>query len=356
MKKLRTRIILLLIVVTLASSVLAHILSWTLAPIIFEGQSQEFAEMFSGTVQTGITLIFFAVFVIMIIGELMQPIGQLSSAAKRIAEGDLDVQLPEPKRTDEIGELERNFRSMVIELKSHEVMQKDFIQNVSHEFKTPLTVISGYARMLEEDALPPLEQAECSRRIIEETNRLSAMTSNILLLSKLNNAGIRPLFNDFSLDEQLRQMVLMMEGQWRDKCICPILELEAISLHGNEELLSHVWSNLIGNAIKFSPANKAVSIRAGMVNGEATVQVTDNGVGMNGETLTRIFEQFYQGDPSHYVMGNGLGLPLAKRIVDLHGGHITVESKPGVGSVFTVVLPFLPSVWTAENAVPTTTV
>lgn len=339
MKKLQTRIILLLIAVTLASSVLAHILSWTLAPIIFEGQTQAFAEMFGGTVQTGITLIFFALFVILIIRELMRPIGSLSAAAKRIAGGDLEVELPNTRRTDEIGELERNFRSMVRELKGNEAMQKDFIQNVSHEFKTPLTVIAGYAKMLEQEAFAPQEQAECSRRIIEEAGRLSAMTTNILLLSKLDNAGIRPLFGPFSLDEQLRQVVLTMEAKWRAKDTRLELALEPTVLCGSEELLAHVWMNLIDNAVKFSPAKGRVAIRARAAGGLVQVQVADDGAGMDEETLAKVFEQFYQGDTSHYAAGNGLGLPLVKRIIGLHGGDISIKSGLGAGSTFTVALP-----------------
>lgn len=338
MKRLQTRIILLLISVTLVSSVLANILSWTLAPIIFEGQTQEFAEMFGGTVQTGITLIFFAIFVMLIIRELLQPIGRLSQAAKHIAEGNLNIQLPETKRNDEIGMLEHNFRSMVLELRSNEAMQKDFIQNVSHEFKTPLSVISGYAKMLEHDELAPHEQAECSRHIVEETARLSGMVTNILLLSKLDNAGIRPEFASFSLDEQLRLAALQVEPAWRNKWITLELELEPATLFGNEELLSHVWLNLLDNAIKFSDTGGTVSIRLEKADAVVKVTVADDGIGMKEDVLAHVFDQFYQGDASHFEVGSGLGLPLVKRIVDLHDGRLAVSSEPGKGAVFTVNL------------------
>jgi len=339
MKKLRSHFIILLVLVHLAASVLADIMSWILTPALFESPNQESARLLSVAIRTGITLVIFVIFVVIGINELTDPISRISAAAQKIAEGDFDVQIPKSRRKDEIGRLEKSFAIMVKELKSNEAIQKDFIRNVSHEFKTPLTVISGYARMLAKDVMTAEERVQCSLFIAEEAERISKMTSNILLLSKLENQSIVPQFTGFSLDEQMRQIILTFEAKWREKSINLDIDLDPVIIQGNEELLTHVWSNLIDNAIKYSNHHGNVSIRVRTDGVNAYTVIKDEGIGMDEETLKHAYGQFYQGDTSREDLGSGLGLSLAKRIILLHSGTISAVSKQEQGAAFTVVLP-----------------
>lgn len=339
MKKMKTRAVLLLIAVFLMSSILANILSGTLFPMIFSARNEEFNALIAGTVCSGIALIIFAILMIMSINELTRPISKLSEATQRIANGDLEVPYFDIKRKDEIGELEQNFNFMISALKKNELMERDFVQNVSHEFKTPLSIISGYAKLFEKGLLTEEEQAQYGQVIADETARLNKMVTNILLLSKLDNQKLRPYFTTFSLDEQLRLTVLQLEPKWREKSIRLDIELPELEIDAGEELISHVWSNLIDNAIKFSSNNGTVSIHAFECVTSIKVEISDEGIGMDSMTAENAFHQFYQGDTSHMTSGNGLGLALVKRIVDLHEGSIFVISHPGIGSTFLVELP-----------------
>lgn len=342
MKRLRTSVIAILIAANLVASVLADILFWALAPMLPGQLDESMNALLNSAVEVTITLIIFAVFVVLIINEMTHPIAQLSDAAKKIARGEFNVEISQSKRRDEIGMLERNFQAMVQQLNSTESLQKDFIRNVSHEFKTPLTILSGYAKMLTDNSLTKQEQEQCSHFIVEESRRLSQMVSNILLLSRLDNQGIRPLFDHFSLDEQLRQCVLLLEPKWREQNLELDIQQQAVKIKGNEELLNHVWSNLLENAIKFSRPKGRISIRSYSDKKFAAVKIQDNGIGMDEETKAKVFDQFYQGDISRDKDGYGLGLSLVKRIVDLHQGTLSVESRKGEGSTFTVRLPVSP--------------
>lgn len=268
----------------------------------------------------------------------VKPILELTSATKEVAKGNFDIQV-ENKSSDEIGQLTQNFNKMTRELKNIEYLRKDFISSVSHEFKTPIASIQGFAKLLQNDNLTDEEKQEYTSIIVEETTRLSNLSSNILKLSKLENQEILEKKVEFSLDEQIRKSILLLEHQWGKKNIEFDIKLEKIRYLGDEELLQQVWINLLSNAIKFSYENGIINVTLKQTDSDIKVNITDYGIGMGEETRVRIFEKFYQGDKSHSYEGNGLGLPLVKRILDICGGSICMESDLNKGTVFTVSLP-----------------
>ena len=270
----------------------------------------------------------------------LRPLQEMIAATQRIAKGDFKVHIHESFAEDtDFGILQRSFNHMAHELDGIELFRKDFINNFSHEFKTPIVSIRGFAKQLERDDLTPAQRREYLDIIVSESDRLANMASNVLLLSKLENQTIVTDREDYRLDEQLRRCVLLLEKQWGEKALEPDVELEAVTYRGNEEMMNHVWVNLLNNAIKFSPRGGALSVRLAREGDAAVCSVGDRGPGMDEVTRRRIFEKFYQGDTAHATEGNGLGLALVKRIVDLCGGSVTVESAPGEGSTFTVRLP-----------------
>lgn len=272
---------------------------------------------------------------------ILSPVEQLSDASKKVAHGDFTVQIPLDSDSDELNVTISNFNSMVRELRSIETLRDDFIANVSHEFKTPLSAIEGYAMLLQEKNLGDKEREECARKILQSTARLNDLTGNILLLSKLDNQNYPQENTTFSLDEQIRQAILMFESVWTKKQIDIDCDMPDVSFVGPQSLLNHVWINLIGNAVKFVKGDGSGRIIVRLTPNEKNVVVTvaDNGIGMDDKTIAHIFEKFYQGDTSRRSSGNGLGLALCKKIVESLHGTITAKGAPGEGSVFTVVLP-----------------
>ncbi len=269
---------------------------------------------------------------------VLAPVTRLSEASQRIARGEFDVEVHYEGSIREYRATYDSFNVMARELAAIETLRSDFIANVSHEFKTPLTAIEGYAMLLQDGDLPPEEQADCAQKILDSAGRLSSLVSNILMLSKLEQQTVEVEKAPFRLDEQIRQVMVEQEPLWGPKGLELELELADVPYNGSENLLYHVWSNLIGNAVKFSPAGAPLRVTLEQREGRVTVTVTDHGPGMTQDVQRHIFDKFYQGDPSRRQEGSGLGLPLAKRIVQLCGGRISVESAPGAGSTFTVEL------------------
>jgi len=227
----------------------------------------------------------------------------------------------------------------VRELDGIELFRNDFINNFSHEFKTPIISIRGFAKELQYGDPDPAQRQEYAKIIAEEADRLAKLSTNVLELSKLENQQIITNRTKFYLDEQLRQCILLHESEWSRKNIEIIPELAEVRIESNEEILSHVWMNLIHNAIKFTSENGTVTVTLTAGETHATVRISDTGIGMSEEVRAHVFEKFYQGDASHHRSGYGIGLTMAHRAATLCGGTITVESTPGVGSTFTVVLP-----------------
>ena len=275
----------------------------------------------------------------------LKPIKNLISATKEVRRGNFDLTVPmtseEGARNtfSEMDLLIRNFNEMVKELGGIEMLRNDFINNFSHEFKTPIVSIRGFAKELGRADLSDAQRAEYAKIITEESDRLVSLSVSVLELSRLENQQIVTDKTEFYLDEQLRQCILRREPEWSEKGIEMLPELEEIPFFGNEELLMHIWSNLIGNAIKFTPAGGVVTVRLCDEGDFVVASIADTGVGMSEETKAHIFEKFYQGDRSHAGSGYGIGLALAFRAVHLCQGTIEVESELGQGSVFTVRLP-----------------
>ena len=228
---------------------------------------------------------------------------------------------------------------MAEELSGIEMFRTDFINNFSHEFKTPIVSIRGFARQLEREDLTEEQRREYTRIIAAESERLANMSANVLLLTKLENQQIVTDRARYRLDEQIRGCILLLEKQWEEKELELVLDLDELEYEGNEEMMSHVWVNLLGNAIKFSPPGGALEVSCMQVQSFIVARVTDHGEGMDAETRERVFEKFFQGDTAHATVGNGLGLSLVKRIVDLCRGKVTVQSAPGQGTTFAVYLP-----------------
>ena len=269
----------------------------------------------------------------------IRPLDDLVAATKRISAGDFSVRVDRKTRVKEIGLLVDNFNSMAGELEGTEIFRSDFINNFSHEFKTPIVSIRGFAKQLQSDDLTDIEKKKYAEIIVCESERLSNMATNVLLLTKLENQELIGEKKPYSLDEQIRKCVLLFEKEWEEKNLDIDIELDEIEYNGNEELMSHIWINLIGNALKYTPEGGTLSLRASAREKEAAITVSDNGMGMSDDVLKRIFDKFYQGDGSHSGSGNGLGLSLVKRIVELCQGKINVESEVGNGTKFTVSLP-----------------
>ena len=271
--------------------------------------------------------------------RILRPIRNLGSAMNRVAGGDFKLRIDSTSRSGDIQQLYKDFNVMVSELEKTEVLQSDFVSNVSHEFKTPINAIEGYTMLLQGTGEGTPEQREYVEKILHNTRRLSSLIGDILLLSKVENQTIAREETEFRLDEQVRQSILSLEPQWSEKETDFDVELEEISYRGDARLLLHVWSNLIGNAVKFNPPNAAVRLRLSRSDGGVIFTVEDEGPGIPPEAQKHIFDKFYQGDSSHREEGNGLGLALVKRILNVCGGEIAQENLPGRGCRFTVRLP-----------------
>lgn len=345
MKKLRRKLTLIFFFLVLFSSAASITIFWMILNNVFFS-TKDIRYIVFGFALKDLILLFCALFlgitlIVVFSKRTASPIAALSQAATEIASGNFDVHVEESDRKDEIGELERQFNLMIRELQSNEYLKKDFISNVSHEFKTPLAIIGGYADLLTENNISEKDRKEYAAMIVNESRRLSKLTSNILELSKLNRDEIPAKYSEFSLDEQIRQCILLLEPKWSAKNLTFQLDLTPVSYVGDRDLLSEVWLNLIDNAIKFSPADSCVTIHLDKNTSSGyEIRIADQGIGMNEETKTRIFEQFYQGDTSHKQEGNGLGLAITSKILELHHGKIAVQSEPQKGSVFLITLPY----------------
>ncbi len=284
------------------------------------------------------SIIIGALLVSLLTKSVVNPILRLNEAIQEVTKGNFDVELV-TKREDEIAQLTKNFNKMTRELKNFEYLRKDFITNISHEFKTPLASIQGYAKLLQNPQITREERLEYTTIIMEEAKRLVNLSSNMLKISKLESQEIVDKINPFFLDEQIRKSILILEPAWSKKNIEFDIELEKTKYWGDEELLQQVWLNLLDNAIKFTDQAGRISVTLQQQSEAIEVKISDNGIGMSAETIEHIFEKFYQGDTTQTTAGRGLGLSLVRRILDLYGGDIKVESKLHEGSTFTVVLP-----------------
>ncbi len=270
--------------------------------------------------------------------QFFDPIKKLGKAMEKIADGDYSVRLEEVSSSKEIMEIYTGFNLMAHELGSTEMLQSDFISNVSHEFKTPINAIEGYSMLLQgSDNLDP-DQSHYVDKIVYNTQRLSSLVGSILLLSRLDNQQIPKNQTRYRLDEQIRQSIVALETEWEPKEIEFDVEMDCIEYVGNEPMMRHVWNNLIGNAIKFDPPCGLIRIRLTQTKTQIHFTIEDSGPGFPDEAQKHLYDKFYQADSSHKQEGNGLGLALVSRILTLEKGSIQAENLTGGGCRFCVTL------------------
>ncbi|RJE84773.1 sensor histidine kinase [Paenibacillus sp. 1011MAR3C5] len=271
---------------------------------------------------------------------LVRPIKKLTEATKRIAAGDFNVKL-NIKQKGELGTLARSFEEMMRDLKQLEQMRKEFVSNVSHEVQSPLTSISGYAIALKQAGITESERNRYLDIIISEAKRMSKMSDSLLKLSLLESSSQQLRVTELRLDEQLRRVIVAIQPQWSARNIDFELNLRAVSLAADHDQLNQVWTNILGNSIKFSQDGGTINVSVKPDAKNVTVRIADRGIGISQEDQKRIFERFFKADRSHSRKydGSGMGLAIAKQIVSLHQGQIRVESEIGRGTTFIVILP-----------------
>lgn len=330
---LNMRLTLVVGAIVLFSIITSGLLSWLLKllfPIV---------KKIPLIIQIGAFSFVFAMITVRIVSNLFfDPIRDLREGMQRVADGDFSAYLKTESTSAEIKEVVAGFNMMTNELRATEILQSDFVSNVSHEFKTPINAIEGYTTLLQDCEGLDDDHKEYIEKILFNTKRLSSLVGNILLLSKIENQSIETNKKKFRLDEQIRQSILALEPAWSAKDIEFDVVLDAIDFVGNEAIMHHVWDNLIGNAIKFSPVSGVVRITLKCSDDVIVFTVDDCGPGISENTKKHIFDKFFQEDSSHKSEGNGLGLALVKRILDISNGTVEAANLNGGGCRFIVRL------------------
>jgi signal transduction histidine kinase len=271
----------------------------------------------------------------------MKQVNRLINQMNRLAAGDYKARLTYDGiwgKHPTLKELTASFNRMAEELQSTEMLRSDFINNFSHEFKTPIVSIAGFAKVLRKGNLPEETQKEYLAVIEAESLRLSQMATNVLNLTKVENQTILTDVTEYNLSEQIRSCILLLLEKWERKEIEYELDFQEYHIHANEELLKQVWINLLGNAVKFSPPGGVIEVKITEQEQTITVSIQNDGTEIPPEHLGKIFHKFYQADESHASEGNGIGLAIVKQVVELHEGSVSVSSKQGK-TTFTVLLP-----------------
>lgn len=328
-------------VVTCCMMLFITVMSDTLGIVLTEENVSQAAKLTFGNVLL-ISLLFTIIDAVRRRLMVDRPTKRIISAGEKITSGDFSVRI-EPFGDNYVYESFNSiidcFNKMAEELGSVETLRTDFIANVSHELKTPLAVIQNYGTMLQSPDLPDEKRIEYAKGITDNSRRLASLITNILKLNKLENQQIFPVSERFDLSEQLCESLLQFEKIWEQKSIDIETEIDdSVYINSDSELLSLVWNNLLSNAFKFTGSGGTVSVSLSADDEYATVKISDTGCGISAETGKHIFEKFYQGDTSHAMQGNGLGLALVKRVVDIMQGEIAVESEIRKGSTFTIRL------------------
>ncbi len=341
MKSIRFRLVFINIFTVVLSSLLALSISTFITGILAfydVATPKLFGFALKEILSPIITIVISFITITLMSENIVKPIIEINEATKKIAEGDFDIYLEHQYLEDEFKQLTENFNIMAEELKNNEYLHKNFISNVSHEFKTPVAIISGYAKLIDDENTTPEERSEYCAIIESECDKLSRLSANLLSLSRLDNQSILSDNDTFRLDEQIRQSIIHLEPKWSKKNIDIHLDADAVTYTGSEALLLQVWTNLIDNAVKFSNNNGIITVRLHEADTYIVATVEDRGIGMDTETASHVFDRFYQGDTSHKSEGNGLGLSIVKSIVDHSNGKIEVDSTPGRGTIFRITL------------------
>ena len=261
----------------------------------------------------------------------------LADGLAKAASGDYHAKL-DPSKSSIFAVAYNNFNKLEEELKKANTLQDEFVNNYSHEFKTPITSIKGFAELLLEENIDEKTRKKYLKIIASESEKLTYLANSSILLTKLNSQGIIPNKKNFSLDEQIRRCVIVLEPEYSKKNINVTCNLEEVTYFGSEEIMEHLWMNLINNAIKYTPEGGNISINLRVYSQTIMFSVIDSGIGMSKEELKQIFNKFYQVDKSKTTKGLGLGLTIVSRILQLVEGKIKVESEPHKGSIFTITL------------------
>jgi len=272
---------------------------------------------------------------------LLRPLKRILAATRQLTKGDFSTRIVpfnEFYIINEFNDIIEDFNKMAEELGNIGTLRTDFINNVSHELKTPLAIIQNYSVMMQTSGILEEKKIEYAKIISNTTSRLSGLITNILKMNNLENQQIFTINQKYNLGEQLRECLLSFEDSWEAKNIEIDIDIDEVTIKADEELMILVWNNIFSNAVKFTNPGGRISVRLKEDYGNAIVEVADTGCGMTKEVCKRIFEKFYQGDMSHSIQGNGLGLALVKRIIDIVDGEILVKSSPGIGSKFTIRL------------------
>ena len=324
--------------VTCCMVLFLHTLAGTMGLVFTAENVATAAKLTFGNVAL-ITLIFSAIDYVRRKIMVERPVKIITRATERIMQGDFDLRLEPMKGAglEGFNQIVTAINAMAQELSGTETLRTDFIANVSHELKTPLAVMGNYATMLQRPGITDGEREEYAKAISQAARRLAQLITNILKLNKLENQQIFPKTEEYDLGEQLCDCLLQFENAWEKKGLNIETELEEdVRIRSDSELLSLVWNNLISNAVKFTPDGGSIGVALKTEDDFVTVSVSDTGCGLTPEVGKHIFEKFYQGDTSHAAQGNGLGLALVKRVVDILNGEIHVRSVYGQGSTFTV--------------------
>ncbi|WP_373483498.1 ATP-binding protein [Acetobacterium sp.] len=285
-----------------------------------------------------VTLLIGSVLIVIAVAMIAKPIKAVSEATKKVADGDFDIRLA-VRGKDELAVLARNFNIMTAALSRNDYIHRDFVSNVSHEFKTPIASIKGFGKLLKDPDITEIQRQEYIDIIVDESDRLWKLSANVLKLSELENGVLGLKKEAFALDESIRRVVLLLQEKWEAKNIDLDIQLDEISYKGDQELMAQVIINLLTNAIHHTPINGEIGIDLHATAKEIVIKIVDTGKGITKEDQEKIFDRFYKADQSRSTPGTGLGLTISQRIVSLHSGTITVESALGKGSTFFVRLP-----------------
>ena len=268
----------------------------------------------------------------------LRPVNNLIDALNRLASGDFGIRLKTRSRIPYVRELTTSFNRLAEELEHTEMLRSDFINNFSHEFKTPIVSIVGFACLLKDGDLSEEQKADYVSIIVEESKRLAGMATNVLYLTKIENQTILSDTISFNLSEQIRSSIPLLESKWTKKNIEFSLDFDEYNIHASEELTKQIWINLLDNAIKFSPENEQITVEIERKGRSLLVSISNRGPEIPPDKMKLIFNKFYQADESHATSGNGVGLAVVKKITELHRGTVSVRCGDGI-TTFTVELP-----------------
>ena len=339
------------ILILCISCVIAYLMVFVGFSYFYEGPITSTVALLLCLVTCAITMLLGGIALWHSASYVTNPIDEISEGVQRVADGDFTVQVSFNQKhrknrkqlfPDEITVMASNFNKMTRELNGMDYMRKDFMSNVSHEIKTPVAAITGFSEMLLDGGLGEEEQKEYLSYIYQESQRLSRMSESMLHMSRLDHQNIVEQSQEVQVDEQIRRCIILLVEKWPDKELHFELQLEKCSMISDYDLLFQLWTNLIDNAIKYSKQKSTIWITARVVEHSLYFSVKDEGIGISKDKISKIFDKFYQCDESHKKQGNGLGLSIVKRIIELLDGTISCESEEGKGTTMTVILPIKP--------------